>query len=75
MKEPGADRRRRRYALERSLASFGVTTVEGSDADGEHDVVRLFVGLEDEILDRGLTDAQAARGDLVGGGGSDLRDG
>jgi hypothetical protein len=31
--------------------------------------------LEDEILDPGLTDAQAARGDVVGGGGSELRDG
>ena len=52
-----------------------MTTVEGADSNGEHDVVRLFVGLQDEILDRDPTDAQTPGGDLVRPGGSCLRNG
>jgi hypothetical protein len=41
----------------------------------EHDVVRLFIGLQDEVFDRNLTDAHAARGDPLGRGSSGLGDG
>jgi hypothetical protein len=52
-----------------------VTTVEGADSDGEDEVVRLFVGLQDQVFDRNPPDAHAARGGLLGRGRSGLRDG
>jgi hypothetical protein len=52
-----------------------VTTVKRTNADGEDEVVRRFVGLQGEVLGRDLADVHAARGDLVGRGGSGLGDG
>jgi hypothetical protein len=60
----------RRCATARARQPWGDAR-RGPDSDGEHDVVRLFVCSEDEILDRGVTDAHPAGGDLVGRGGSE----
>jgi hypothetical protein len=73
--EPGAGCCRLGDPLQSPLASLRVTTVERADSDGEHDVVWLFIGLQDEVFDRNLTDAHASRGDLLGRGGSGLGDG
>jgi hypothetical protein len=73
--QSGANRRRHGDALQRPLTRVGVTTVERPDPDGEDDVVRLIVGSQDKILDRGLADAHTARSDLLGGGGAGLRNG
>jgi len=51
-----------------------VTTIEGADSDGEDDVVRLFVGLQNEVFERMASDAHAARADLLGRGNSGLPD-
>lgn len=73
--EPGAGPRRQGQALQDLLSRLRVTTVKRPDADGEDEVVRRFVGLEGEVLGRDLADLHAARGDLVGRGGSGLGDG
>ena len=50
--EPGAGCCRLGEPLQSPLASLRVTTVERADLDGEHDVVRLVIGLQDEVFDR-----------------------
>jgi hypothetical protein len=52
-----------------------VTTVKRTNADGEDEVVRRFVGLQGEVLGRDLADVHAARDDLVGRRGPGLGDG
>jgi hypothetical protein len=61
--------------LQHLLTSLGVSPVEGTNADGEHDVVRLFVRLQNEIFGRDLTDTHAARPDFLYRGGLRLGDG
>jgi hypothetical protein len=45
-----------------------MTTIESADPDGEHEVVWLLVGLQDEVFDRNVTGTHPARGDLGGRG-------
>ena len=61
--------------LQRPLTSLWMPPVEGADADREHDVVRLFVRLQDEVLGSDLADTHAAGRDLVHRGGSRPGDG
>ena len=51
-----------------------MATVEGADAHGEHEVVRVFLSLERELFDPGSPDAQAPRLDQLGTTGSRLCD-
>jgi hypothetical protein len=67
-------RRRHRDPPQGDLTGLRVATVEGADADGEDDVVRVFVSLERERFDAGLPDAQAPRLDQIGTTGSRLSD-
>jgi len=48
--------------------------VKRTNADGEHDVVRLFARLQDEVFGSDLADTHAARRDLVYCGGFRLGD-
>ena len=48
-----------------SVTGLGVTPIERADADGEHDVVRLLVGVQDEVFGRDATEAHAAGSDLL----------
>jgi hypothetical protein len=62
-------------APQHPLTDLGISSVEGADADGEHDVVRLFFGLQDEVFHRHPAEAHAAGPDLVYCGGACLDDG
>ncbi len=52
-----------------------MSPVEGSNANGEHDVIRLFVSPQNEVFARDLADAHAAGRDFVHRGGFCLGDG
>jgi dihydrofolate reductase len=62
------------YATTSLLASSRVTTIEGSDPDGESQVVCRFPWRELELLDCNTPDAHPACGDLRCGESLDLRD-
>ncbi len=72
--KPGLCRGRQGEALEHALTNLGMSPVEGANANGEHDVVWLFVILQDEIFARDLADAHAAGRDFVCRGGFGLGD-
>jgi hypothetical protein len=57
-----------------ALTGSGMASIEGANADGEHDVEGLIVCLQQEVFGRDPPDAHAARGDLVDRGGFGLRD-
>ena len=73
--EPRAGPRRHAEPPQGLLTSLRVATVERADPDREHEVERLLVGHQHEVLGGDLADAHATRGDLGGRGGSGLRDG
>jgi hypothetical protein len=73
--QPGTRGGRQSDAVQSLLASLRVTTIKGADSDGEHKVVWLFARLQEEIFDRDVANAHAARCDFVGRGGFGLRDG
>jgi hypothetical protein len=47
------------------VTGLGMTPIKRADADGEHDVVRLLVRMQDEVLGRDAAETQAAGPDLL----------
>jgi hypothetical protein len=73
--EPRAGSRRGSDAPEDPLAGGWMTTVQGADPDGEHQIERLVLWLQCEVFSGDQPDVHTAHGDLLSCRGSGLGDG
>jgi hypothetical protein len=73
--EPRIGSRRGSDAPKRPLAGRWMTTIQGADPDGEHQVERLVDRLEGEVFSGAQPHLHATRGDLLGRGGPGLDNG